>query len=283
MKLGVQIFVTDETPPVPELARAVEERGFESLWVTEHTHIPASRITPFTPDVPIPGGPETIPLPRPYYRTLDPFVTLGAAAAVTTTLKLGTGICLVTQRDPIVTAKEVASLDFLSGGRVLFGVGAGWLREEIADHGTDPKTRFALMRERVEAMKALWTEEEASYDGRFVSFERALQFPKPVQAPHPPIFIGGNGPKVLERVLAYGDGWMPNPSPDDETVIARARELWAQRDDVPVMISGAPVDAARLSRFADAGFMRAGFFVPSAGWDEIEPVLDEIAAAAASL
>jgi probable F420-dependent oxidoreductase len=276
---AIQIFATDETPSIGELARAVEERGFESLWVTEHTHIPARRETPFRPDVPREDGRETIPLPREYTRTLDPFVTLGAAAAVTTRLKLGTGVCLVTQRDPIVTAKEVASLDLISGGRVLFGVGAGWLREEIADHGTDPRTRFALMRERVEAMRELWTADEASYDGEFVSFERAWQWPKPVQSPHPPVFVGGNGPTVLDRVVAFGDGWMPNPAPDDDTVLARAEELWA-RKDVPIMLSGAPRDAARLERYAQAGFARAGFYVPSAGWDEVEPALDEIAAVA---
>lgn len=281
MRIGISIFATDETPPMPELARAVEERGFESLWVTEHTHIPASRETPFRPDVPIPGGPESIPLPREYYRTLDPFVSLAAAAAVTSTLRLGTGICLVTQRDPIITAKEVASLDLLSGGRVIFGVGAGWLREEIADHGVDPRVRMAVMRERVEAMRALWTQEEASYDGRYVSFSRALQFPKPVQSPHPPVLVGGNGPTVEERVLAFGDGWMPNPSPDDDTVLARAAALVARADrPLQLMLSGAPRDGARLARYAEAGFARACCYVPSAGWDAVEPALDEIAAAA---
>lgn len=281
MHLGIQIFATDETPPITELARVVEERGFESLWVTEHTHIPASRATPFRPDVPIPGGPETIPLPDMYRRTLDPFVSLAAAAAVTTTLKLGTGICLVTQRDPIITAKEVASLDVVSGGRVIFGVGAGWLREEIADHGTDPRVRMRVMRERVEAMKALWTQEEASYEGEFVSFERAWQWPKPVQSPHPPVLVGGGGPTVEDRVLAFGDGWMPNPSPDDDTVLARAAALVARADrPLELMLSGAPWDPFRLERYAKAGFARAGSFVPSGGWDVIEPALDALALAA---
>lgn len=280
MKVGVQIFATDETPPVPELARAVETRGFASLWVTEHTHVPASRETPFRPDVPIPGGPETIPLPRMYTRTLDPFVSLAAAAAVTERLLLGTGICLVTQRDPIITAKEVASLDVVSGGRVLFGVGAGWLREEIADHGTDPRVRMAVMRERVEAMKALWTQEEASYDGEHVRFDRAWQWPKPVQRPHPPVLVGGNGPTVEQRVLAFGDGWMPNPAPDDDTVIARVAALRARAErPLTWMISGMAADPARLARYADAGFDHAGSYVPSGGWDVIEPALDALAAA----
>lgn len=286
MKVGVQIFATDETPPMPELARAVEARGLASLWVTEHTHIPASRETPFRPDVPIPGGPETIPLPRMYTRTLDPFVSLATAAAVTERLLLGTGICLVTQRDPIITAKEVASLDVVSGGRVLFGVGAGWLREEIADHGTDPRIRMAVMRERVEAMKTLWTEEEASYHGEHVTFDRAWQWPKPVQRPHPPVLVGGNGPTVEDRVLAFGDGWMPNPAPDDDTVLARAAALRARADrPLTLMISGMAPDPARLARYAEAGFAHAGSYVPSGGWDVIEPALDALGAArdAASL
>ena len=185
MKFGVAIFPTEDSQPPDELARMAEERGFESLLFPEHTHIPASRETPY------PAGGE---LPPEYSRTYDPFVALTAAAAATERLKIGTGICLVIERDPIITAKEVASLDRLSDGRFLFGVGAGWNVEEMRNHGTDAGKRFGLMRERIEAMKAIWTQEEASYSGRYVNFERIWSWPKPVQEPHPPILVGGNGP-----------------------------------------------------------------------------------------
>ena len=205
MELGLALFATDYTLEPARVARLAEERGFESFWVTEHTHIPVSRDTPY------PGGGE---LPREYSHTHDPFVALAMAAAVTSRIKLGTGVCLVIQRDPIVTAKEVASLDLLSGGRFLFGIGAGWNREEMRDHGTDPGRRFSLMRERVEAMKAIWTEDEASYQGEHVAFGPMWSWPKPLQDPHPPVIVGGNGAKVLDRVLRYGDEWMPNRLPD---------------------------------------------------------------------
>src|ERR671936_1276605 len=184
MRFGVAMFPTDYSMEPAELARMAEERGFESLFFPEHTHIPASRRTPYPP-----GG----ELPDEYSHTLDPFVALTAAAAATERLRIGTGICLVVERDPIVTAKEVASLDRLSGGRFLFGVGAGWNREEMANHGTDPRRRHELMRERVEAMKAIWTEDEASYHGRYVDFDRIWAWPKPLQRPHPPVIVGGNG------------------------------------------------------------------------------------------
>src|SRR5438876_3694917 len=174
----------------------LEARGFESFFVTEHTHIPASRETPY---------PAGVPLPPEYWHIHDPFVALASAAAVTERIRLGTAICLVVERDPITTAKEVASLDRLSGGRMIFGVGAGWNLEEMRNHGTDPSTRFGLLRERVEAMKALWTSEEASYHGRHVDFERIWSWPTPLQEPHPPVLVGGNGARVLERVVAYGD------------------------------------------------------------------------------
>jgi probable F420-dependent oxidoreductase len=233
--------------------------------------------------VPIPGGPASVPLPREYTRTLDPFVCLAAAAAVTERIRLGTGVCLVVQRDPIQTAKAVASLDVISGGRALFGVGAGWNLEEMRDHGTDPATRFGLLRERVEAMRELWTAEEASYAGRHVRFERAWQWPKPVQRPHPPVLVGGNGPRVLDRVLAFGDGWMPNPSPDDDTVIARADELRRRAGELgrqaTLTISSAPADPRRLTRYAEAGFERAIFFLPQGGWEPIERRLRQVRAA----
>src|SRR6059058_5432502 len=221
MHIGVCIFATEYAIRIDELAREAEARNFESLWVPEHTHIPTSRRSPFA------GGQQ---LPEQYKHTLDPFVALTAAAAATERLRIGTGICLIIQRDPITTAKEVASLDRLSGGRFLFGAGAGWNREEMADHGTDPDRRFGLMRERIEAMKAIWTEDEASYHGRYVDFDPIWSWPKPLQRPHPPVLVGGNGAKVLDRVLAFGDEWMPNRISDEEKFFARVAELRERAD-----------------------------------------------------
>src|SRR4051794_27554494 len=218
MNFGVAIFPTEDAQGPAELARMAEDRGFESLLFPEHTHIPASRETPY------PAGGE---LPPEYSRTYDPFVALGFAAAATERLRIGTGICLVVERDPIVTAKAVASLDVLSDGRMVFGIGAGWNREEMRSHGTDPRTRMRLMRERVEAIKAIWSQDEASYDGEFVSFERIWCWPKPVQKPHPPIVVGGNGPTVLDRVLSFGDAWMPNVI-DDDTLLGQIDDLRAR-------------------------------------------------------
>ncbi|MDR7532408.1 MAG: LLM class F420-dependent oxidoreductase [Armatimonadota bacterium] len=200
MKFGVIIFPTDYSISPVELGRAAEERGFESIWFPEHTHIPTSRRSPW------PGGGE---LPREYSHSLDPFVALAAVAGVTSQIKLGTGICLVVERDPIILAKEVASLDHLSGGRFLFGIGGGWNLEEMENHGTNPNTRWRLLRERVLAMKRIWTEDAAEYHGRFVNFDPIWSWPKPIQKPHPPVIIGGNGPRTLQRVIEYGDGWMP--------------------------------------------------------------------------
>jgi probable F420-dependent oxidoreductase len=267
MKLGAAVFPTDETLAPQEVARLCEERGFESLWFPEHTHIPASRETPY------PAGGD---LPSMYWRTLDPFVALTAAAAATTELRLGTGICLVVERDPITTAKEVASLDLLSGGRVEFGVGAGWNREEMRNHGTDPRTRMALMAERIEAIKEIWTHDEASYHGDHVSFDRIWSWPKPVQSPHPRVWVGGNGPTVEDRVLRFGDGWMPNVIDDDE-LLGRIAALRSRAGrDVPVTINASPRRPERLARYAEAGVERALFYLPSAGRDEIEPRLDDI-------
>src|SRR4051794_38691957 len=193
MRFGLAIFLTDYSIAPDELARMAEDRGFESLFLPEHTHIPTSRRTPYPP-----GG----ELPQEYWHTYDPFVALTAAAAATERLRIATGICLVVERDPITTAKEVASLDQLSSGRLLFGVGAGWNIEEMANHGTDGARRFGILRERVEAMKQIWSEEEASYHGEHVDFDGIWSFPKPAQRPHPPILVGGNGPKVVDRVLA---------------------------------------------------------------------------------
>ena len=200
MDLGAMMFATDYSMRPDELARALEERGFESMWVPEHTHIPASRISPW------PGGPD---LPQMYWHTYDPFVALTAAAAVTTNLKLGTGICLMIERDPITTAKEVASLDLISNGRFIFGIGGGWNAEEMEDHGTNFKRRWRILRENILAMKAIWTEDEPEFHGRYVNFDKMWAWPKPAQRPHPPILMGGDGPTTFDRVLEYCDGWMP--------------------------------------------------------------------------
>ena len=201
MRIGVMSYNTDLGMDVVELAQEAESRGFDSIWVPEHTHIPASRLSSF------PGGTD---LPEPYYRMADPFVSLAAAAAVTKTIKLGTGICLVVQHDPIVLAKTVASVDRISNGRVLFGIGGGWNREEMENHSFDFDRRWKLLRERVEAMKCLWAEDrEASYEGEFVSFENIVSLPKPVQRPHPPVWLGGMMGSSLKRVVRYCDGWIP--------------------------------------------------------------------------
>jgi probable F420-dependent oxidoreductase len=265
MKFGVAIFPTHEVQSPGEIARMAEERGFECLLFPEHTHIPASRESAW------PGGSE---LPAYYARTYDPFVACTAAAAATERLLIGTGICLVIERDPIVTAKEVASVDVLSGGRFLFGVGAGWNVEEMRNHGTDASRRFGVMRERIEAMKAIWAEDEASYSGRYVSFDRIWCWPKPAQKPHPPVMIGGNGARVLDRVLAFGDEWMPNRM-SDEDLAARIAELGvraseAGRGRVPVTVVGFPADAARIEALARIGVDRIVFWLPQESPDAVE-------------
>jgi probable F420-dependent oxidoreductase len=267
MKLAAAVFPTDETLAPQEVAQLVEERGFESLWFPEHTHIPASRATPY------PAGGDR---PSMYWRSLDPFVALTAAAMATTTLRIGTGICLVIERDPIITAKEAASLDLLSGGRFEFGVGAGWNREEMRNHGTDPRKRMAVLAERVEAIKEIWTSSEASFHGEHVSFDRIWSWPKPVQNPHPPVWVGGNGPTVEDRVLAFGDGWMPNVV-DDDQLLARFDALRARADrEIRLAINASPRRPERLERYVSAGVERAIFYLPSAGRDEIEQRLDAI-------
>src|SRR5829696_2063829 len=252
MDFGVSYFPTDESVEPATLARMAEERGFESVFVTEHTHIPASLETSY------PAGGE---LPREYWRIYDPFVALATMAAATERIRVGTAICLLVERDPITTAKEVASLDRLSGGRFLFGVGAGWNLEEMRNHGTDPRRRFGLLRERVEPCKELWTTEESSYHGRYVDFDRIHSFPKPVQQPHPPVLVGGNGPTVHDRVLAFGDGWFPNRIPTDDQMIARVEELQrrgeqAGRGPIPVTLQIPPRDPAVLERYEAAGVTR---------------------------
>jgi probable F420-dependent oxidoreductase len=273
MDVGAAIFFTDYSMAPGEFAQALEARGFESLWAPEHSHIPTSRTSPF------PGGGE---LPKKYYDVMDPFVTLTAAAAATKTLKVATGICLVVQRDPIQTAKLVASIDQVSGGRFLFGIGAGWNAEEMADHGTAFKTRFTLMRERVEAMKAIWTQSRAEYHGEFVDFPPLMTWPKPVQKPHPPVLVGGSFPGSARRAIAFGDGWMPQASRaeygDVTEFLPRFRQMAAEAgrdpDSIPVTIWGCPENADRLKRLGDLGIARVVVSVDSAKADTLLPVLD---------
>jgi probable F420-dependent oxidoreductase len=272
MEVGLAIFLTDYTIEATRLGRLVEERGFESLLLTEHTHIPVSRETPR------PGGGE---LPAQYSHCNDSFVALGMIAAVTERLRIGTGICLVVQREPIVTAKEVATLDHQSGGRVLFGVGAGWNREEMRNHGTDYRRRFSILRERVEAMKAIWTQDEAEYHGEHVNFDPIWAWPKPRQKPHPPILVGGTGEKVLDRVLAFGDEWMPNRVEDPEALGDRIAELErraqeAGRGRVPVSVFGAKRDPGFVERLGAAGVNRCFFYVDPVEPAEVERQLDDL-------
>ena len=274
MKIGVSIFNTDYAIRIEELARAAEERGFESLFLPEHTHIPKSRKSPW------PGGPV---LPREYWHTLDPFVALSAAAAVTTRLKVGTGICLVVERDPITLAKEIASLDFLSRGRFLFGVGGGWNAEEMENHGTDFKKRWRILRERILAMKEIWTKDEAAFHGEFVNFDPLWSFPKPVQKPHPPVLLGVNTPNARDRVVEYADGWFPLAARAGDLAegIAdlRRRAEKAGRDPASLNVSvfGAKADEAGLRSYEKAGAERAILGLPSASRDEILPLLDQYA------
>jgi len=278
MRVGVYYFPTDYGIDPGELARALEDRGFESLFVCEHTHIPASRRTPF------PGGGE---LPKRYAHTHDPFVALSFAAAATQRLLIGTGVCLVPQHDPIVTAKSIASLDRLSGGRFIFGIGGGWNMEEMENHGARYDTRFKLMRERVLAMKAIWTQEEASFQGEFVAFDRIWSWPKPVQQPHPPILLGGETDHTLRRVAAWCDGWFPRTRAGFDPAMAVARLARAAeaagRDPASLSITvfRAPSDAAGLAAYREAGIQRVLLEVPDLGRDEILRALDRMAPLAA--
>lgn len=272
MHVGLYHFPTDYGIHPGELAAAAEARGFESLFFCEHTHIPASRRTPF------PSGGE---LPRRYSHTHDPFVSLSFAAAATNSMKLGTGIALLSQRDPIVTAKSVASLDQLSGGRVIFGIGAGWNAEEMENHGTRYETRFKVMRERMLAMRALWTQEEAEFHGEFVNFDPVWQYPKPLQKPHPPIFLGGETDYTLKRVVEFCDGWFPRPRSGWEPRSAVTRlhraAVAAGRDPATLSITvfSAPSDRAALALYREAGIDRVLLEVPDLGRDEVLRVLDE--------
>ena len=273
MDFGASMFFTEYSMGPGELAQALEARGFELVWAPEHSHIPSSRLSQ-----PASGG----PLGRQYYDVMDPFVTLAAAAMATTTLKVATGVCLVIQRDTIQTAKLVASLDQVSGGRFLFGIGGGWNQEEMADHGTQFKTRFKRMREQIEAMRAIWTEEEPEYHGEIVDFPKMKMWPKPAQKPHPPVIVGGAFPHSARRAIRYGDGWVPNASRQHYADVTEflpdyrqmAADAGREPASVPVSIFGAPEDADRLRRYRDQGIARAIVALPSANADEILPVLD---------
>jgi len=275
MKLGVSMFATDYAIRPDELARACEERGFESLWFPEHTHIPASRRSPW------PGGAE---LPKDYWHTHDLFVALMAAAAVTKTLKVGSGICLVIERDPITLAKEVASVDQLSNGRLIFGIGGGWNAEEMEHHGTPFKKRWKVLRERIEAMKAIWAEEAAEYHGEFVNFDPIWSYPKPFQKPHPPILLGTLSAQGLNRVVRYCDGWIPigimlKDLPGVLRDLSnRAEQAGRKPQDIKVSIFGSSAKEETLQKYQELGIERAVFGLPSDGKDKVLPLLDKYAA-----
>lgn len=276
MKFGITIFPTDYSISPAQLAREVEARGFESLWFPEHSHIPSSRRSPW------PGGPE---LPKMYYDVLDPFVALTAAAAVTERLLVATGICLLVQRDPIQTAKSVASLDQISGGRFMFGIGGGWNEEEMENHGTDPSVRFGLMRERVEAMKEIWTQDKAEYHGKHVDFEPVMTWPKPIQKPHPPIHVGGAWPQAARRAVRYGNGWMPIAARGADTLKVlpefqkMIKEAGRNPNELEISLFGVTPDPDEIKRSSDAGVTRMIFGLPPADADTVLPILDQHAAA----
>jgi probable F420-dependent oxidoreductase len=278
MHFGASMFFTDYSMTSAALAKALEERGFESIWAPEHSHIPLSRRSPW------PGGAD---LPKQYYDVMDPFVTLTAAAMVTTTLKIGTGVCLVNQRDPIQTAKLVASIDQISAGRFLFGIGVGWNAEEMEDHGTTFTTRAKLVRERVEAMKAIWTKSKPEYSGEFVNFGPMMTWPKPVQQPHPPVIVGGAFPHGARRAVRYGEGWIPLAGRPgqygdafDTVPKFRAMLQEAGRDPAscPVSIFAAGEDGDTLKRYRDLGVVRVTPSLPAAKEDVVLPILDRWAA-----
>jgi probable F420-dependent oxidoreductase len=269
MRFGISTFVNDDSIDTVSLARAIEDRGFDSLIIAEHTHIPASRETPY------PLGGELPPI---YYRTLDPFVTLAAAAAVTSRIELFTGIALLIQRDPIITAKEAASIDLISGGRFIFGVGAGWNLEEMRNHGTDPKTRGALLDEQIEAIKVLWTDEPAEFHGKYVDFDALYLRPKPVRQPHPPIYIGGDSDATVKRVIRHRAGWISNPFPAKHL----KKRIDQMRDgaghEVPLAMFGTPPELDYWRSVDELGFDQVGLMLPTLPKDESLRLLDEFTA-----
>lgn len=269
MLFGGAMFFTDYSMSAMELARALEERGFESVWAPEHSHIPLSRKTPF------PGGGE---LPKQYYDAMDPFVVLAAASQVTKTIKFGTGVLLIQQRDAIQTAKLVASIDQVSQGRFLFGVGGGWNRDEMENHGTAFPTRFKRMRESIEAMKEIWTKEHAEYHGEFVNFDPMIARPKPVTRPHPPIHVGGAFPQGARRAIRYGDGWIPTARGDLSVELPKFRQMAQEAgrnpDSIEVSSFGLGDDADRVKRLADMGVARVVPMFPPEKADKILPIID---------
>lgn len=271
MKFGVSTFLTDQGIAPAALGRAVEERGLDSLLIAEHTHIPVDRRSPY------PGGGE---LPKIYYRTLDPFVALSAAAAVTGRILLGTGIALVAQRDPLITAKEVASLDLVSNGRAVFGVGVGWNREEMENHGTDPRTRGRLVDERLRAMRELWTQEKAEFHGEFVDFDPVYSWPKPVQRPHPPVYVGG-GEAAFDRVAALGDAWLANSLPPQELgpKIDRLRSIAGR--NVPVTVYAVANGPEVIEQYTQLDVERLLFYLPTLPEPETLSYLDRFSDTAA--
>ncbi len=269
MKIGVNIFPTEYSIGVVEFGQRAEDLAFESVFFPEHTHIPVDRRSPY----PVGGD-----LPRAYAHTLDPLAALAAVAAVTTRILLGTSVCLVTQHDPIVLAKQVATVDLISHGRLLFGVGAGWNEEEMRNHGTNPPDRWRVMGERIQAMQRIWAQDEADYHGRFVDFDPIWSWPKPVQRPHPPILVGGDGPHTFQRVVAYGDAWFPlahrSPTPlADKIANLQRLAATANRGPIPVTVLGVRPDPGVLARFERMGVDRCVISLPSAGRDEVVPLL----------
>ncbi|MCH9670772.1 MAG: LLM class F420-dependent oxidoreductase [Gammaproteobacteria bacterium] len=273
MDIGVFMFVTDYSTRIDDLAMAVEARGFESLFIPEHTHIPANRNSPW------PGGGD---LPKEYWHTLDPFPALAAAAAVTKRIRLGTGICLLTERDPILTAKEAATVDLISDGRFELAIGAGWNAEEMEHHGTDFKQRFKVMSERARAIKKIWTEDEPSFQGEFVNFGPIWSYPKPVQKPHVPILVGGETKHTMRRVAEYGSGWFPRARSFDPKVgLREMREIAAEagRDmsTISVTLFGGKADRAALDEYEEAGVTRVLLGLPPESRETVFPLLDKYA------
>lgn len=274
MKFGIVMFATDYAIRPDEIAKECEDRGFESVWFPEHTHIPTSRRSPW------PGGAE---LPKEYWHTHDLFASLMAAAAATKTIKVGSGICLVQEHDPIKLAKEVATVDQLSNGRLLFGIGGGWNAEEMENHGTPFDRRWKILREKIEAMKVIWTEEEAEYHGEFVNFDPIWSYPKPLQKPHPPILLGAHTPGGLNRVANYCDGWIPiGPRIQDlkasiSDMRGRAEKFGRLASDLSVSAFMAPAEEAVLNQYQELGIERSIFAVPSESKEKVLPILDNYA------
>ena len=278
---GLTMFATDYSVPIDILAGTAEKLGFESLFVPEHTHIPASRLSPW------PGGAD---LPRDYWHTLDPFVSLALAASATKSLKIGTGISLITERDPILMAKQVATLDFVSGGRLILGVGAGWNQEEMENHGVAFSTRWRILRERILAMREIWTQDEAEYHGEFVDFDKIWAFPKPIQAGGPKILIGASSEYVFQRIADYGDGWMPifqdvkrrsaSGGTDYSQGIENTKAAWrgAEREGEPdFSIFGVAHERKAVEELISIGFNRIIFGLPSANADTVLPMVEKLA------